>query len=59
MAAIEDSQYREEFINFWDDVYGVKMPCMKAWAIQDALTDNIDRRNIISTPTCILVYPPL
>ena len=42
LASLEDEQYREEKINFWDNVYGVSMKCVKKWALRYPLVDNIE-----------------
>lgn len=37
ITAIEDGQYKEEKIEFWDNVYGFNMSCIKALAIREPL----------------------
>lgn len=31
LATIEDEEYFDGKVNFWDDVYGVDMSCIKPW----------------------------
>ena len=35
IAAIEDAEYMDEKINFWDNVYGFDMTCIKKMALLD------------------------
>eukprot|EP00186_Timspurckia_oligopyrenoides_P002216 CAMPEP_0182448064 /NCGR_PEP_ID=MMETSP1172-20130603/23151_1 /TAXON_ID=708627 /ORGANISM="Timspurckia oligopyrenoides, Strain CCMP3278" /LENGTH=361 /DNA_ID=CAMNT_0024644785 /DNA_START=285 /DNA_END=1370 /DNA_ORIENTATION=- len=39
LCAIEDAQYRAGKIDFWDDVYGLKMDCIKKIALSEPLVD--------------------
>jgi len=39
---IEDSEYKEEKFGFWDNVYGVKMSCIKKWALKEPLVDFVE-----------------
>lgn len=39
LTAIEDEQYREDKIDFWDNVYGFKMSCIKRTALIEPLVD--------------------
>ena len=39
LATIEDEEYAEEKFNFWDNVYGVKMDCIKKWALKEPLVE--------------------
>lgn len=32
LTSIEDDEYFNSKINFWDEVYGVDMSCIKKWA---------------------------
>ena len=34
VTAIEDRQYKDDKINWWDDVYGFDMSCIKDVALQ-------------------------
>lgn len=48
LTAIEDRAYKERKINFWDDVYGFKMSCIKEQAISEPLVDNVDAKQIVT-----------
>lgn len=49
--AIEDADYMNEKIHFWDDVYGFDMSCIKEIAISEPLVDAVPSRGVISRPT--------
>jgi protein arginine N-methyltransferase 1 len=48
IAAIEDAEYKDDKINFWDNVYGFNMSCIKKMALQEPLVDVVDPQSIIS-----------
>lgn len=48
LTAIEDRAYKNRKINFWDDVYGYKMSCIKELAISEPLVDNVDPKQIVT-----------
>jgi len=48
IATIEDGQYREEKIDFWDNVYGFKMLSIKEAALKEPLVDTVDSNAINS-----------
>ena len=48
VASIEDADYRQQKIDFWDDVYGVDMTCIKKWALKEPLVDSVESRAINS-----------
>lgn len=54
MATIEDEEYFEEKINFWDSVYGVDMSCIKKWSLKEPLVELIDAKNINGEACAIL-----
>jgi len=54
LCAIEDSEYREDKINFWDNVYGFNMSCIKELALLEPLVDTCDPQQIISSTHQIL-----
>lgn len=53
LTAIEDRAYKNRKINFWDDVYGYKMSCIKELAISEPLVDNVDAKQIV-TGNCLI-----
>ncbi|PVU95450.1 hypothetical protein BB560_005858 [Smittium megazygosporum] len=52
IAGIEDGQYKEEKISFWDNVYGFKMTCIKDTALSEPLVDVVNPQSL-STKPCI------
>jgi len=54
LTAIEDQKYFEDKINFWDDVYGFDMSCIKKMALTEPLVDCCDPKQIISSTHPIL-----
>ncbi|RSH94015.1 hypothetical protein EHS25_006668 [Saitozyma podzolica] len=53
LAAIEDQEYKEEKINFWDDVYGFDYSCIKDIALREPLVDCVELRSVVSHPCAI------
>lgn len=53
LTAIEDRAYKNKKINFWDDVYGYKMSCIKDLAISEPLVDCVESKQIATTE-CLL-----
>lgn len=54
VCAIEDAQYRNDKLDFWDDVYGFNMSCIKEQALVEPLVDTCDKEQIISDSKKIL-----
>lgn len=52
-CAIEDRQYKDDKINWWDEVYGFDMSCIKHVALQEPLVDVVDRNQVV-TNSCLL-----
>merc|ERR1719309_172338 len=48
VTAIEDGQYKEDKINWWENVYGFDMSCIKDVAISEPLVDVVDSKQIVS-----------
>ncbi|BEI91319.1 uncharacterized protein CcaverHIS019_0401390 [Cutaneotrichosporon cavernicola] len=53
IAAIEDQEYKEEKINFWDDVYGFDYSCIKDIALREPLVDCVELKSVVSQPCAI------
>jgi protein arginine N-methyltransferase 1 len=51
MAGIEDEEYKNQKVNFWDDVYGVDMSSIKKWVLFEPLVDVVDPE-LINTEAC-------
>lgn len=54
VCGIEDAEYREDKIDFWDQVYGFDMSCIKKMAIMEPLVDMCEPKQIISNACKIL-----
>jgi protein arginine N-methyltransferase 1 len=54
ICGIEDAAYKEEKIDFWDDVYGFKFGCIKRIALSEPLVDCVDRDQVITNACPIL-----
>ncbi|KAI4347016.1 hypothetical protein L6164_007867 [Bauhinia variegata] len=48
VTAIEDADYKEDKIEFWNSVYGFDMSCIKKQAIMEPLVDTVDRNQIVT-----------
>merc|ERR1711962_1159065 len=46
ITAIEDAQYKEEKIHWWDDVYQFDMSCIKGVALVEPLVDVVDPKQV-------------
>merc|ERR1712166_1064588 len=54
VCAIEDAEYREDKINFWDNVYGFDMSVIKEMALVEPLVDVCDPKQVMSNSCNIL-----
>ncbi|KAG2128959.1 S-adenosyl-L-methionine-dependent methyltransferase [Suillus bovinus] len=52
-AAIEDQDYKEEKINFWDNVYGFDYSCIKDIALREPLVDTVELKAVVTDPYVI------
>jgi len=48
MCGIEDAQYKDEKIHYWDSVYGFDMSCIKKIAISEPLVDTVNPDQIVT-----------
>ncbi|KAJ6783917.1 hypothetical protein PWT90_03784 [Aphanocladium album] len=53
-AGIEDGDYKEEKIGFWDNVYGFDYTAMKKTALSEPLVDTVDVKTVVTDPTAVL-----
>ncbi|XP_071453939.1 protein arginine N-methyltransferase 1-B isoform X1 [Hetaerina americana] len=53
VCGIEDRQYKDEKINWWDDVYGFDMSSIRKVAISEPLVDVVDPKQVVSN-ACML-----
>merc|ERR1739848_360885 len=49
VTAIEDRQYKNDKINFWDNVYGFDMKRIKNIAMSEPLVDSVDKNQICAS----------
>lgn len=54
LSTIEDAEYRDDKINFWDNVYGFDMSCIKESALCEPLVDVCYPKQIMSDSCKIL-----
>ncbi|KAI5788362.1 S-adenosyl-L-methionine-dependent methyltransferase [Geopyxis carbonaria] len=50
MAAIEDGEYKEEKIGFWNNVYGFDFTPMQKVALAEPLVDTVELKAVVSKP---------
>nr|QDE10276.1 protein arginine methyltransferase 1 [Dugesia japonica]QDE10277.1 protein arginine methyltransferase 1 [Dugesia japonica] len=48
LCAIEDRQYKDEKINWWENVYGFDMSCIRKVAVSEPLVDVVNPNQIVS-----------
>lgn len=53
VCGIEDRQYKNEKINWWDSVYGFDMSCIRQVAVSEPLVDVVDPKQIV-TNSCLI-----
>lgn len=53
ICGIEDRQYKDEKINWWDDVYGFDMSSIRKVAISEPLVDIVDPKQVV-TNACLI-----
>ncbi|KAI9835355.1 MAG: type I protein arginine N-methyltransferase Rmt1 [Thelocarpon superellum] len=54
LAGIEDGEYKEEKIGFWDNVYGFDFRPLKQTALTEPLVDTVDIKAVVTDPTAVL-----
>ncbi|KAI9771671.1 MAG: type I protein arginine N-methyltransferase Rmt1 [Geoglossum simile] len=54
MAGIEDGEYKEEKIGFWDNVYGFDYTPLKETALTEPLVDTVDLKAVVTDPFAVL-----
>lgn len=53
ISAIEDRQYKDDKIHWWEDVYGFDMSALGKVAVTEPLVDVVDRNQVV-TSACLL-----
>jgi protein arginine N-methyltransferase 1 len=54
VAGIEDGDYKDEKINFWDNVYGFDYSPLKRTALTEPLVDTVEIKAVVTDPTAVL-----
>lgn len=54
MAGIEDGEYKEEKIGFWDNVWGFDYTPLKATAMTEPLVDTVDIKAVVTDPKAVV-----
>jgi len=49
ITAIEDRQYKDDKIHWWDDVYGFNMSAIGKVAVCEPLVDVVDRNQVVAS----------
>lgn len=48
LTAIEDAEYKQDKIEFWNNVYGFDMSCIKKQSMMEPLVDTVDQNQIVT-----------
>ncbi|KAF2761078.1 S-adenosyl-L-methionine-dependent methyltransferase [Pseudovirgaria hyperparasitica] len=54
LAGIEDGEYKEEKIGFWDNVWGFDYTPLKQTALTEPLVDTVDIKAVVTDPCGVL-----
>lgn len=54
VAGIEDGDYKDEKIGFWDNVYGFDYSPLKETALSEPLVDTVEMKAVVTDPTSVL-----
>lgn len=54
VCAIEDAHYKSEKIDFWDNVYGLNMSCIKNVALTEPLVDTVEPEQVMTNVCAVL-----
>ncbi|RHZ61936.1 uncharacterized protein CDV56_107236 [Aspergillus thermomutatus] len=56
LAAIEDGEYKDDKIGFWDNVYGFDYSPMKEIALTEPLVDTVELKALVTDPCSIITF---
>jgi protein arginine N-methyltransferase 1 len=48
VVAIEDAEYKQEKIDFWENVYGFDMSCIRSMAMMEPLVDSVSADQVVT-----------
>ncbi|KAF2115856.1 S-adenosyl-L-methionine-dependent methyltransferase [Lophiotrema nucula] len=54
LAGIEDGEYKEEKIGFWDNVWGFDYTPLKETAMTEPLVDTVDIKAVVTDPAAVI-----
>lgn len=54
VACIEDADYKEEKIEYWNNVYGFNFSCIQNMAYREPLVDSVNADSVVTTASKIL-----
>lgn len=54
LAAIEDADYKEEKVGYWDNVYGLDFSCVKKCIMEEPIVDTVDEGAVATNSCCVL-----
>jgi protein arginine N-methyltransferase 1 len=54
VACIEDADYKEEKIEYWNNVYGFNFSCIQNMAYREPLVDSVNGDNVVTSSSKIL-----
>ncbi|CAK1360662.1 unnamed protein product [Cercospora beticola] len=54
MAGIEDGDYKDEKIGFWDNVYGFDYSPLKHTALTEPLVDTVELKAVVTDPSAVI-----
>ncbi|KYQ99669.1 protein arginine methyltransferase [Tieghemostelium lacteum] len=54
ITAIEDGDYKEDKIEYWNNVYGFDMSCIRELALLEPLVDVVQPKMLVTNDCCIL-----
>lgn len=55
ICGIEDEDYKEDKINWWGNVWGFNMSCIRELALLEPLVDSVDNKNVCTDHCMVLV----
>jgi protein arginine N-methyltransferase 1 len=50
IAGVEDAEYKQDKIEFWNNVYGFNMSCIKKIAFREPLVDTVEGNSQVTSP---------
>mmetsp|Transcript_29523 Transcript_29523/g.29261 ORF Transcript_29523/g.29261 Transcript_29523/m.29261 type:complete len:182 (+) Transcript_29523:530-1075(+) len=53
LSAIEDADYKEKKVDFWDDVYGIDMSAIKPSVLAEPIVDYVESQYIMTNEYCL------